>query len=50
MENELLEALKNVFRAQLCPEPKTLKDWQKRNSHISRIVRDALNKAEGSTL
>jgi hypothetical protein len=52
MENELLEALKALFRISLEPMPKkmTLKAWEARNSRIDRIVRNALNKAEGSQL
>ena len=46
----MLEALQNIFRAQLCPEPKTLKGWAQRNSLIDRIVRNALNSVEGSSL
>lgn len=47
---ELLDALKDVFKALLCPEPKTLKGWAQRNALIDQITRNALNKAEGSTL
>lgn len=47
---DMLEALGDIFRAQLCPEPKTMKGWIQRNDTIDRIVRNALNKAEGSTL
>ena len=47
---DLLEALKDIFKANLCPEPKTLKGWAQRNSFIDRTVRNAINKAEGSML
>ena len=47
---DLLEALRGIFKAQLCPEPKTLKAWAQRNILIDGIVRKALNKAKGSNL
>jgi hypothetical protein len=47
---DMLKALSDIFHAQLCPEPKTLKGWQQRDAMIDRIVRNALNKAEGSDL
>ncbi len=47
---EMLEALDSVFRMLLGPEPKTLKGYAQRCSFIDRTVRNALNKAEGSSL
>jgi hypothetical protein len=41
------EALMNVLRAGLCPEPKTLKGWEMRCSHVDEVVRQALKTVEG---
>lgn len=43
----MYEALMDIFKFGLCPEPKTLKGWEQRHSHIDDLARAAIAKTEG---